>query len=205
MKLLLTTVVVAIVIIGVLMVIPSKTEVIQHEAEVLVEEVEVDALEKSINDAQDAKKAEMEAIANKAWQEAYDQEMKKVELEVIKSFNDKLDTRQIELEKETKTYWKSKSNVVNLIREAFPEDADRAVAVANCESRLNPSAVNKSNANGTVDGGLWQINSVHDKKLKELGLDKFDPEDATKFARMLYEERGFQDWVCHTKGLAYSS
>lgn len=104
MKLLLTTVVVAIVIIGVLMVIPSKTEVIQHEAEVLVEEVEVDALEKSINDAQDAKKAEVEAIANKAWQEAYDQEMKKVELEVIKSFNAKLDTRQIELEKETKTY-----------------------------------------------------------------------------------------------------
>lgn len=82
----------------------STTEVITQEAEVLVEEVEVDALEKSINDAQDAKKAEVEAIANKAWQEAYDQEMKKVELEVIKSFNAKLDTRQIELEKETKTY-----------------------------------------------------------------------------------------------------
>jgi len=47
---------------------------------------------------------------------------------------------------------------------------------------------------------LWQINSTHDKKLKELGLDKYNPEDATKFARMLYEERGFKDWVCYTHG-----
>jgi len=94
--------------------------------------------------------------------------------------------------------------VVNLIREAFPEDADRALAIAKCESGFNPSVVSKKNKNGTVDGGLWQINSVHDKRLEELGLDKLDPEDATQFARMLYEERGFQDWVCHTKGLAYN-
>jgi hypothetical protein len=48
--------------------------------------------------------SEIEAIAQKAHDEAYNQEMKKVELEVIKSFNDKLEARQIELEKETKTY-----------------------------------------------------------------------------------------------------
>jgi len=71
-----------------------------------------------------------------------------------------------------------------------------AIAIAKCESNLNPHAVNRNNPNGTVDGGLWQINSVHDKRLKELGLDKFDPEDATTFARMLYEERGWRDWVC---------
>lgn len=104
MKILLSLGVVVAIGVGAFMFIPSTTEVVTREAEVVVEEVEVDALEKSINEAQDAKKAEMEAIANKAWQEAYDQEMKKVELEVIKKFNAKLNTRQIELEKETKTY-----------------------------------------------------------------------------------------------------
>jgi transcriptional/translational regulatory protein YebC/TACO1 len=83
---------------------PNKTIVEVPETQVVEKEVEVDALEESINDAQDAKKAEIQSIADKAWQEAYDQEMKKVELEVIKSFNEKLNTRQIELEKETKTY-----------------------------------------------------------------------------------------------------
>ena len=85
-------------------VMPSKTIVEMPEVQVVEKEVEVDALEQSIKSAQDAKKAEIEATANKAWQEAYDQEMKKVELEVIKKFNTQLNTRQIELEKETKEY-----------------------------------------------------------------------------------------------------
>lgn len=85
-------------------VMPSKTVVEMPEVQVVEKEVEVDALEQSIKSAQDAKKAEIEATANKAWQEAYDQEMKKVELEVIKKFNTQLNTRQIELEKETKEY-----------------------------------------------------------------------------------------------------
>ena len=71
-----------------------------------------------------------------------------------------------------------------------------AVLVANCESGLNPNAYNPNNNNGSTDGGLWQINSVHDKTLERLGLDKYDPEDATKFARMLYDKNGWGDWVC---------
>ena len=70
-----------------------------------------------------------------------------------------------------------------------------ALRIATCESGLNPKAYNGNNDNGTTDGGLWQINDVHNPTLAELGLDKYDPEDATKFARMLYDERGFNDWV----------
>jgi len=102
-KLIITGVVLSLIGVAVWF-LPSKVEVVTQEAQVVEKEVEVDALEKSINDAQDAKKADIEAVANKAWQEAYDQEMKKIELEVIKSFNAKLDTRQIELEKETKQF-----------------------------------------------------------------------------------------------------
>lgn len=83
-----------------------------------------------------------------------------------------------------------------LIRATFPEDPHTAVAVANCESSLNPKAYNPTNNNGSTDGGLWQINSIHDSRLLELGLDKYDAEDATKFARLLYDESGWIPWVC---------
>lgn len=89
-----------------------------------------------------------------------------------------------------------------LIRQAFPEDPGTAVAVATCESNLNPQAYNPSNTNGTTDGGLWQINDVHNKTLERMGLDKYDPEDATKFARYLYDQNGgFRDWVCYSHRL----
>lgn len=92
---------------------------------------------------------------------------------------------------------------MRLIQKAFPEDSYRAVKIAKCESGLKIGAFNGNNPNGSTDGGLWQINSTHDKRLKELGLDKYDPEDATKFARILYEESGWRPWVCHSHGLAY--
>lgn len=89
-----------------------------------------------------------------------------------------------------------------MIRETFPEEPAKAIAIAYCESGLKPTAYNPHNSNGSTDGGLWQINSVHDARLEQLGLDKYDPEDATKFARMLYDERGgFGDWVCYTKNM----
>jgi len=66
--------------------------------------VEVDALEQAVKSAQDAKKSEIEAVAEKARVEAHTQEMKKVELEVISEFSKKLDVRKVELQKETKVY-----------------------------------------------------------------------------------------------------
>ena len=72
--------------------------------QVIEKEVEVDALEQAIKTAQNGKLSEIEASAQEAYDEAYAQEMKKVELEVITDFNKKLDARQVELEKETKVY-----------------------------------------------------------------------------------------------------
>lgn len=85
-----------------------------------------------------------------------------------------------------------------MIRKTFPEDPHTAVAVAECESGLKPTAYNPKNNDGSTDGGLFQINSTHDKRLGELGLNKYDPEDATKFARILYDERGWSPWVCYS-------
>lgn len=92
--------------------------------------------------------------------------------------------------------------MVNLIRSTFPEDPHTAIAVAKCESGLNPNAYNPTNRDGSTDGGLWQINSTHDQTLDSMGLNKWDPEDATKFARYLYDSSGgWNDWVCYTKNM----
>ena len=76
------------------------------------------------------------------------------------------------------------------------------MAIAKCESGLKAEAYNPNNSNGTTDGGLWQINDVHNGTLQTLGLDKYNPEDATEFARLLYDQRGgWGDWVCFSHGL----
>lgn len=39
-------------------------------------------------------------------------------------------------------------------------DCEEAIAVATCESNMNPRAVSKPNTNGTIDRGLFQMNDV---------------------------------------------
>ena len=92
---------------------------------------------------------------------------------------------------------KKEKTIEEKIREVFHEEPNRAVAIAKCESNLNPNAVNTANRNGTTDSGLMQLNSVHDARLNALGLDKWDVDDNLTFARLLYEERGFRPWVCN--------
>lgn len=165
--------------------------------EVLVEEVTPDWASD-----EDAVKAAQDVIRKKEL-EAELAELNSDFLNFSKEFNEekaRYAEEKKRIEKELGTFWRDPANVKALIRQTFPEDAAKAIAIAHCESGLRPNAYNPDNNNGSTDGGLWQINSVHDSRLQELGLDKWDPEDATKFARMLYDERGgWQDWVCYTK------
>lgn len=39
-------------------------------------------------------------------------------------------------------------------------DCQEAIAVATCESSMNPRAVSRPNTNGTIDRGLFQVNDV---------------------------------------------
>ena len=91
--------------------------------------------------------------------------------------------------------------MVSLIKETFPEDPHTALAIARCESGLNPEAYNPNNSNGSVDRGVFQLNSVHDERVESLGLDVWNVEDNIAFARMLYDESGFRPWVCYTHGM----
>lgn len=53
------------------------------------------------------------------------------------------------------------------------------LAVLTVESRLNPNAINK-NANGTIDIGMGQINSIHLPELQRYGLNASHLMDACK-------------------------
>lgn len=92
--------------------------------------------------------------------------------------------------------WDNKQRIVDEIKKVFPETPNTAVAIAKCESGLNPEATNTSNKNGTIDRGIMQINSIHDTN----GYDLYDVQDNLEFARKLYEESGWQPWVCYTRG-----
>lgn len=104
MKRLAIVVIVLAVLGGIVLYKPQTIHYTSSDTEVVEKTVEVDALEQSIKAAQEAKKGEIEAIAQQEYQERYDYEMKKVRLEVIKESNAKLDAMQSELEAETKKY-----------------------------------------------------------------------------------------------------
>jgi len=81
----------------------------------------------------------------------------------------------------------------------FRVDANRALAIANCESRLNPNAVNLQ---GSSAAGLWMIiDSTMLEGIKNRGLDwsledKFDPWKATDMAMWYMAKNQWSRWEC---------
>lgn len=71
-------------------------------------------------------------------------------------------------------------------------NAHLLLAVLSVESRLNPNAMNK-NANGTVDMGMGQINSIHLPELQRYGLNAEHLMDACKatYVSAWFLRRGF--------------
>lgn len=70
--------------------------------------------------------------------------------------------------------------------------------IAKCESGghhfRNGQVVINPNKNGTVDVGLFQINSIWNKKATEMGLDLTKEADNRKFAEWMYANKGTGDW-----------
>ena len=82
------------------------------------------------------------------------------------------------------------------IKQAFPTSQfDKAVAVAKCESGLNPKAVSPGGGNW----GLFQINRVHEKTLNSMGYSWSqitDPVVNSKLARKIYDSSGWRALSC---------
>ena len=86
-------------------------------------------------------------------------------------------------------------SVEAIIHEIFGEHGSAAVAVARCESGLNPQAVSRGGGNW----GLFQINKVHRGRVQAMGYQWEDVLDArvnTLVARSIFDEQGWQPWGC---------
>ncbi|MFJ7043032.1 helix-turn-helix domain-containing protein [Streptomyces sp. NPDC101112] len=80
------------------------------------------------------------------------------------------------------------------IREVFTEEPDRAVAIADCQSFLDPLHI-LPNTNGTRNWGLFQISDARLRDLKGTPRQALDPEWNIRAARRLWsEDRDFHDW-----------
>lgn len=82
------------------------------------------------------------------------------------------------------------------IRITFPEEPDIMLAIAKAESKLNPHAINRANRNGSVDTGIFQINSIH-------GYDEEyikNEDNNLKIAREIYEKQGVTAWASYNNG-----
>lgn len=81
----------------------------------------------------------------------------------------------------------------------FPAaDARIAAAVALAESGGNERAVSKPNANGTIDRGAWQINSVHTAILKT--GDPLVLADNARMAYAVWKSQGWNAWTTYKTG-----
>lgn len=79
------------------------------------------------------------------------------------------------------------------IYEVFGEDYQDAKTILSCENKgLNPNAVNH-NRNGSIDEGIFQINTIHGQK------DMFDYRKNIDFAYKLMKKGGWSQWSCSHK------
>jgi hypothetical protein len=78
-----------------------------------------------------------------------------------------------------------------------------AVQIAYHESGFSAGATNRNN-NGSVDYGLWQINSVHG--FPELKTQQWrDPTTNARLAKKVYDKQGWNAWSVYKSGKHQSS
>ena len=96
----------------------------------------------------------------------------------------------------------SVAQIASAMRAAgWPEEAiPTGIAIALAESGGNPRAVNTANRNGSVDYGLFQINTVHGSLLSQ--GDKFNPVDNARMALTVYKQAGYswKPWSTFNSG-----
>lgn len=87
-------------------------------------------------------------------------------------------------------------SIEDKIRKTFPENPELMIAIAKAESKLNPHAINRANSNGSVDTGIFQINSIHGYSEEYLKNE----DNNLKIARIVYEKQGITAWASYNNG-----
>jgi cell wall-associated NlpC family hydrolase len=92
----------------------------------------------------------------------------------------------------------SAAQVAGLVKQAGFPSSDQVimVAIAKGESGFNTAATH-TNSNGSVDRGLFQINSIHGFDPNKL---LSDPTFNTQCAKKIYDGQGLRAWTVYTTG-----
>lgn len=93
----------------------------------------------------------------------------------------------------------SQPDIEKMIREAFPNDAENMLYIANAESRMKADAIN-INSNGSKDCGLFQVNSIHGYDCEWLK----DPKNNIEAAKVVYSKQGKKAWVTWNWAVAHN-
>ena len=93
----------------------------------------------------------------------------------------------------------SRDGIKRLVARCFKTDAPTALKIMQAESGGNPRAIHK-NKNGTIDVGLFQINSIHGYSKDFL----FNPENNVKIASKIFQKSGWNAWVSYRYAKRYN-
>lgn len=86
-----------------------------------------------------------------------------------------------------------------LISDTFGSEARVAYAVMMAESGGRTNATNK-NTNGSTDRGLFQINSIHTKKVNGNLESLYNVETNVNVAKRIYDGSGWNAWSAYKNG-----
>jgi len=88
------------------------------------------------------------------------------------------------------------NEIEQYICEVFGDEYENAMSVLSCENKtLNPNAINDQNSNGSIDVGIFQINSIHGFTVEEMK----DWKANVDFAYKLMKRDGWSAWACSHK------
>jgi len=101
---------------------------------------------------------------------------------------------EIEVEKEAE-YENEKHEIISYIVEKFGDDsADAITLVRKCENSTFDQTRTNHNNNGSVDYGVFQINSIHTARFGE--EFKTDWKTNVDVAYEIFSEQGWTPWAC---------
>ena len=95
-----------------------------------------------------------------------------------------------------KTEKPTPDEVKTYILEVFGEKAGKEAIklVGECENSTFDQSRTNHNRNGSIDYGIFQINSIHTKKRGRKFI--YDWRENVKVAKQIYDEQGWRPWSC---------
>jgi len=105
---------------------------------------------------------------------------------IAKDFTEETKNIQVKIIRETPRSY---------IEKKFGKDARIALAIVSAESSWNEEAVNK-NKNGSIDVGLFQVNSIHGYDIEDLK----DPFYNIDIAYKIFKRDSWKAWATYNNG-----